>query len=285
MGSGWGPCHLDHAFHHGFDDGSVSGHAAGFLVLPDHIAFNNLAQIGAECGFHTPDPKSGHPRGCGREIIEAFGSFIIQDSYVVGIVFAILVIVNFVVITKGSSRIAEVAARFTLDSVPGKQMAIDADMSAGLITEEEAKERRKKLEGESHSSGQWMVAKFVRGDAIAGLLIVFINVIGGIIIGTVFQDMSVAEAAQNYTILTIGDGLVSQIPALIVSVSAGLLVSKGGVEGTTDKIMVEQFGRHPKALIMSSSLMLALGLIPAIPFMPFFVLSAVTGTVAYLSWK
>jgi len=259
-----------------------------FSSFPTILLLTTSLRLGLNVASTRLILSQGHSGGdAAGQIIEAFGSFIIQDSYVVGgIVFAILVIVNFVVITKGSSRIAEVAARFTLDSMPGKQMAIDADMSAGLITEEEAKERRKKLEGESSFFGAMDgAAKFVRGDAIAGLLIVFINVIGGIIIGTVFQNMSVAEAAQNYTILTIGDGLVSQIPALIVSVSAGLLVSKGGVEGTTDKIMVEQFGRHPKALIMSSSLMLALGLIPAIPFMPFFVLSAVTGTVAYLSWK
>jgi len=221
------------------------------------------------------------------QIIEAFGSFIIQDSYVVGgIVFAILVIVNFVVITKGSSRIAEVAARFTLDSLPGKQMAIDADLSSGLISEEDAKTRRKKLEQESSFFGAMDgAAKFVRGDAIAGLLIVFINVIGGIIIGTAFENLTVAEAAQNYTILTIGDGLVSQIPALIVSVAAGLLISKAGQDGTTDKIMVEQFGRHPKALAMSSGLMITIGLMPGIPFLPFAVLGGITGGAAYLSWK
>jgi len=172
-------------------------------------------------------------------VIQAFGGLIIQGSYVVGaIVFAILVIVNFVVITKGSGRIAEVAARFTLDAMPGKQMAIDSDLSSGLLSEEEAKAKRKELEQESNFFGAMDgAAKFVRGDAIAGLLIVFINIIGGIVIGTAQQGMSMGEAAQTYTILTIGDGLVSQIPALIISIGAGLLVSKAGVEGAADKAL------------------------------------------------
>ncbi len=226
-------------------------------------------------------------RDAAGHVIEAFGTFIIKDSYVIGaIVFAILVIVNFVVITKGSGRIAEVAARFTLDAMPGKQMAIDSDLSAGLLTEEEAKDRRKKLEQESTFFGAMDgAAKFVRGDAIAGLLIVFVNVIGGIIIGTVSQDMTLAEAASNYTILTIGDGLVSQIPALIVSVSAGLLVSKAGIEGSADQALFEQFARYPRAMAMSSGLMLIMGLIPAIPAVPFLTLAAITGFMAYMSFQ
>lgn len=229
---------------------------------------------------HTGPDAAGH-------IIQAFGSFIIQDSYVVGgIVFAILVIVNFVVITKGSGRIAEVAARFTLDAMPGKQMAIDADMSAGLITEDEARERRAKLEQESSFFGSMDgAAKFVRGDAIAGLLIVFINVIGGIIIGTTSQDMSLADAAATYTVLTIGDGLVSQIPALIVSVSAGFLVSKAGVEGGAQEVLFDQFSRYPKALGMASGLLLLLAVIPNIPAPPFLVLAGITGGLAYINWQ
>lgn len=229
---------------------------------------------------HEGEASAGH-------IIEAFGSFIIQDSYVVGaIVFAILVIVNFVVITKGSGRIAEVAARFALDSMPGKQMAIDADLSAGMISEEEAKTRRKELEQESTFFGSMDgAAKFVRGDAIAGLLIVFINVIGGIIIGTTSQGMSLADAASTYTILTIGDGLVSQIPALIVSVGAGLLVSKAGVEGTANQALFAQFSKYPVALGMSSALMMVMAAIPAIPAIPFLVLAGISGTMAYLSWR
>ena len=221
------------------------------------------------------------------QIIEAFGTFIIQENYVVGaIVFAILVIVNFVVITKGSGRIAEVAARFTLDAMPGKQMAIDADMSAGLITEEEAKVRRLKLEQESSFFGAMDgAAKFVRGDAIAGILIVFINLIGGIIIGSVSHDMSLAESARTFSILTIGDGLVSQIPALIVSVSAGFLVSKAGVEGAAQEILFDQFSRYPKAMAMSAALMLTLALVPVIPAPPFLFLSAVMGGLAYMNWQ
>lgn len=220
-------------------------------------------------------------------IIEAFGTFMIRDNYVVGgIVFAILVIVNFIVITKGSGRIAEVAARFSLDAMPGKQMAIDSDMSAGLITEEEAKIKRSELQQESTFFGSMDgAAKFVRGDAIAGLLIVFINLIGGIIIGSAVHDMSLADSAQTYTVLSIGDGLVSQIPALIVSVAAGLLVSKAGVEGTADEALMDQFSRYPRALALSAGLVLTFGLIPGMPLVPFIILSAVLGFIAYQSFQ
>ena len=221
------------------------------------------------------------------QIIQAFGTFIIGDDYVIGgIVFAILVIVNFVVITKGSGRIAEVAARFTLDAMPGKQMAIDADLSAGLITEDDAKSRRKNLEQESTFFGAMDgAAKFVRGDAIAGLLITFVNLIGGIIIGTVSKGMPLSEAAATFSVLTIGDGLVSQVPALIVSVAAGLLVSKAGVEGSAEHAVFKQIGAYPRALAMSAGLMLLLGLIPGIPTLPFAFLAAVIGTVAFLAIK
>ena len=232
--------------------------------------------------------SDGHNNtGAAGQIIEAFGSFVIQDNYMVGaIVFAILVIVNFVVVTKGSGRIAEVAARFTLDAMPGKQMAIDSDLSAGLIDEQEAKSRRKELEAESTFFGAMDgAAKFVRGDAIAGLLITFVNIIGGIVIGTVFQSMSLADAAATYTILTIGDGLVSQIPALIVSISAGFLVSKAGVEGSADKALVDQFSKYPMALAMSGGLMITLGAVPGIPLMPFLTLGVVLSGLAFLSYK
>jgi flagellar biosynthesis protein FlhA len=227
---------------------------------------------------HTGTDAAGH-------VIQAFGDFMIAGSYIVGgIVFAILVIVNFIVITKGSGRIAEVAARFSLDAMPGKQMAIDSDLSAGMIDEAEAKKRRSELSQESTFYGSMDgAAKFVRGDAIAGLLIVFINVIGGIIIGAVIHDMSVADAAKNYTLLTIGDGLVSQVPALIVSVAAGFLVSKAGIDGSTDQALVDQFGRYPKALYMSAGLMFAIGLAPGIPKLPFFFLAAIMAGMAYLS--
>ena len=169
-------------------------------------------------------------------MIQAFGKLVMGGNFVIGlIVFAILVVVNFVVITKGSGRIAEVAARFTLDAMPGKQMAIDADLSAGLIDEKEARRRRKELEEECNFFGAMDGAsKFVRGDAIAGLLIIGINVIGGIIIGVAQHGMSFADASHTFTLLSVGDGLVSQMPALIVSTAAGLMVSKAGVEGSTD---------------------------------------------------
>ncbi|PJB69564.1 MAG: flagellar biosynthesis protein FlhA [Alphaproteobacteria bacterium CG_4_9_14_3_um_filter_47_13] len=259
-----------------------------FSTFPTVLLIATALRLGLNVASTRLILSRGHegPDAAGH-IIEAFGSFIIQDSYVVGgIVFAILVIVNFVVITKGSGRIAEVAARFALDAMPGKQMAIDADMSAGLITEDEAKTRRSRLEQESGFFGAMDgAAKFVRGDAIAGLLIVFINVIGGIIIGTTSQGMNLADAAATYTVLTIGDGLVSQIPALIVSVSAGFLVSKAGVEGGAQEVLFDQFGRYPKALGMAAGLMLLLALIPNVPAPPFLVLAAITGGLAYRNWR
>jgi flagellar biosynthesis protein FlhA len=205
-------------------------------------------------------------------------------NFVIGIiVFAILVIVNFVVITKGSGRIAEVAARFTLDAMPGKQMAIDADLSAGLIDEATAKKRRKDLEDESGFFGAMDGAsKFVRGDAIAGLLVVFINIIGGIIIGVAQQGLSFGEAARSYTLLTVGDGLVTQIPALIVSTAAGLLVSKAGITGAADKALMKQLSGYPQALGMSAGVMLMLALLPGIPMLPFLALG---GGAGWLAWK
>lgn len=259
-----------------------------FSTFPTVLLISTALRLGLNVASTRLILSEGHTgEDAAGAIIKAFGGFIIQDSYVVGgIVFAILVIVNFVVITKGSGRIAEVAARFTLDSMPGKQMAIDSDMSAGLISEEDAKERRKNLEQESNFFGAMDgAAKFVRGDAIAGLLIVFINVIGGIIIGAAQKGLSLQEAAATYTILTIGDGLVSQVPALIVSVAAGLVVAKAGVEGSADQVMFEQFTRHPKAMAMTSALMLVIGAIPAMPFVPFAIMSAAAGTVAYISWR
>jgi flagellar biosynthesis protein FlhA len=218
------------------------------------------------------------------KVIEAFGNFVVSGNYVIGIiVFAILVIINFVVITKGAGRIAEVAARFSLDAMPGKQMAIDADLSAGLINEDQARERRSKLEEESSFYGAMDGAsKFVRGDAIAGLLITLINIIGGIIIGVAMQDLSLAAAAQTYALLTIGDGLVSQIPALIVSTGAGMLVTKAGTSGSTDKVVFGQLGHYPTALTMSAVLLAAMSILPGIPMLPFLGLALLTGGLAYL---
>ncbi|GAK33070.1 flagellar biosynthesis protein FlhA [alpha proteobacterium Q-1] len=218
------------------------------------------------------------------QVIQAFGEFLMGGTVIIGvIVFAILIIVNFVVITKGSGRIAEVAARFSLDAMPGKQMAIDADLSAGLINETEAKARRKELEDESGFFGSMDgAAKFVRGDAIAGLLITFINVIGGMIVGIAINDLTFMEAVNRYTVLTVGDGLVSQIPALIVSVAAGLLVTKAKAEGSTDKALTEQLSAYPKALGISAALLFLLGLMPGLPFLPFAILG---GALAYATFS
>jgi flagellar biosynthesis protein FlhA len=226
---------------------------------------------------HEGTDAAGH-------VIQAFGNFVMGGNFVIGIiVFTILVIVNFVVITKGSGRIAEVAARFHLDSMPGKQMAIDADLNAGLIEEKEARARRKALEDESGFFGAMDGAsKFVRGDAIAGLLVVMINVIGGMIIGIVQEGLTFAEAARTYTLLTVGDGLVTQVPALIVSTAAGLLVSKAGVAGAADKALLSQLSGYPKALGMSASVMLIIGLLPGIPMIPFFALGGGTAALAYM---
>ena len=221
------------------------------------------------------------------QVIEAFGNFVVSGNYVIGIiVFAILVIINFVVITKGAGRIAEVAARFSLDAMPGKQMAIDADLSAGLVTEDQARTRRTKLEEESSFYGAMDGAsKFVRGDAIAGLLITIINIVGGIIIGIVMQDMTLANAAQTYTLLTIGDGLVSQIPALIVSTGAGMLVTKAGTGGSTDKAVFGQLGHYPTALTMSALLLATMAMLPGIPIIPFMGLALITGGLSFLIYQ
>src|SRR6201994_4641551 len=220
-------------------------------------------------------------------VIQAFGNLVMQGNFVIGlIVFAILIIVNFVVITKGSGRIAEVAARFSLDAMPGKQMAIDADLSAGLIDEKEAKQRRKNIEAESNFFGAMDGAsKFVRGDAIAGLLIVGINVIGGIIIAVAQKGMSFGDATQTFTLLTVGDGLVSQMPALIVSTAAGLMVSKAGVEGATDKALMRQLSFYPQALGMAAAVMGVVAVLPGMPTLVFGGLSGATGALAYYAFK
>jgi flagellar biosynthesis protein FlhA len=226
-----------------------------------------------------------HGGGAAGQVIQAFGDFVISGNFIIGIVvFGILVIVNFVVITKGSQRIAEVAARFTLDAMPGKQMAIDADLSSGLIDETDARERRKTLEDESNFFGAMDGAsKFVRGDAVAGLLITFINIIGGIIIGVAQKGMTFTAASESYTLLTVGDGLVSQIPALIVSIAAGLLVSKAGVTGTADAAVFSQLGGFPKALGVTSFLLFGLALVPSMPLLPFMLLAVITGGLAFMA--
>jgi flagellar biosynthesis protein FlhA len=216
-------------------------------------------------------------------IIAGFARLVMGGDFVIGIiVFLILVIINFLVITKGATRIAEVGARFTLDAIPGKQMAIDADLSAGLIDEKVAQQRRRELEEESAFFGSMDGAsKFVRGDAIAGLIILGVNIFGGIVIGVTRHGMSLTSASDVFTKLSVGDGLVSQIPALIISLAAGLLVAKGGTRGSTEKAVFGQLGHYPSALFMASGLMIILGVIPGLPLMPFAALGGVLGFVGF----
>lgn len=218
------------------------------------------------------------------ELIFTFGNYVVQGNFVVGIiVFAILVIINFVVITKGATRIAEVTARFTLDAMPGKQMAIDADLGAGLITDQQAKKRREDISREADFYGAMDGAsKFVRGDAVAGLLITFINVIGGLIIGVVQLNMPLGEAAQTYVLLTVGDGLVSQIPALIISTAAGLIVTRAASEGDMSSDFSAQLFGNPKVVALSAIFLIFLGLIPGMPLIPFWSLG---GLFLFISFR
>lgn len=217
------------------------------------------------------------------QVIKSFGNFVVSGNYAVGlIIFIIIVVINFVVITKGAGRIAEVAARFTLDAMPGKQMAIDADLNSGLIDEAEARRRRSTISQEADFYGAMDGAsKFVRGDAIAGLVITGINILGGFIIGVLQLGLPVVEAAQTYTILTVGDGLVSQIPALLISAAAGIVVSRAGSETDLGKDLTKQLLVNPKTLATASGILLVFGFIPGLPHIPFLMISALTGTMAY----
>lgn len=217
-------------------------------------------------------------------VIAGFANFVMGGDFFIGIViFLILLTVNFIVITKGASRIAEVGARFALDGIPGKQMAIDADLSAGLIDDREAQRRRRELEEESSFFGAMDGAsKFVRGDAIAGLIITAINVFGGILIATFRHGMPPSEAVDIFTKLSVGDGLVSQIPALIISLAAGLVVAKGGTRGSVDAAVLGQIGKHPKALVVTAFMLGLLAAVPGLPFLPFAVLAGAIGAVGYL---
>jgi len=217
------------------------------------------------------------------QVIQSFGSFVVGGNYVVGtVIFIILVLINFIVITKGTVRTSEVAARFTLDAIPGKQMSIDADLNAGIITDQEARTRRQTLEREADFYGSMDGAiRFVRGDAIAGILITFINIIGGFSIGVFQQGMEVTEAAQVYTLLTIGDGLVSQLPALVVSTAAGLVVTRAVSDKNMPMELMNQLLNQPYAFVIASVALFLFGLIPGLPHFPFFLLSVLTGGVAY----
>ncbi|MBW1700755.1 MAG: flagellar biosynthesis protein FlhA [Deltaproteobacteria bacterium] len=219
------------------------------------------------------------------KVIKAFGSFVVGGNYVVGaIVFLILVIINFVVITKGSGRIAEVAARFTLDAMPGKQMSIDADLNAGLIDDQEAKARRLEISRVADFYGAMDGAsKFVRGDAIAGVIITLINIIGGLAIGVLQNGMTFSHAARNYTLMTVGDGLVSQIPALIISTAAGIVVSRAGSESALGEQVSSQILHHPRAIGIAAAALFGFGLVPGLPMVPFAILAIIAGSVAYVA--
>lgn len=221
------------------------------------------------------------------QVIQSFGSFVVGGNYVVGtVIFIILVLINFIVITKGTVRTSEVAARFTLDAIPGKQMSIDADLNAGIITDQDARERRQNLEREADFYGSMDGAiRFVRGDAIAGILITLINIIGGFGIGVFQQGMEVAEAAQIYTLLTIGDGLVSQLPALVISTAAGLVVTRAVSDKNMPTELTSQLLNQPYAFVIASIALFLFGLIPGLPHFPFFLLSVLTGGIAYYRLK
>lgn len=255
-----------------------------FTSFPTVLLVATLYRVGLNLASARLILSHGHEgTAAAGQTIKAFGQLMMQGNFIIGvIIFAILVIVNFVVITKGSTRIAEVAARFTLDSMPGKQMAIDADLSSGLIDEKAAKLRRKELEQESNFFGSMDGAsKFVRGDAMAGLIITFINAIGGILIGVIQHHLPLAEAASTYCVLTVGDGLVTQVPALIVSIAAGFLVSKSGVEGSADKALVAQLATNPVSLGMVSAASGVIGMIPGMPILPFAAIALGAGVLAW----
>ena len=255
-----------------------------FTAFPTVLLVATLYRLGLNIASTRLILSHGHEGGePAGAVIQAFGKLMMGGNFVIGvIVFAILVVVNFVVITKGSTRIAEVAARFSLDAMPGKQMAVDADLSAGLIDEKTAKLRRKELEQESTFFGAMDGAsKFVRGDAMAGLIITGINIVGGILIGVLQHHVSLGTAAGSYTVLTIGEGLVSQVPALIISIAAGFLVSKAGVEGSADKALVTQLATNPVSLGMVSAAAGVIGVVPGMPLLPFAAIAAGAGLLAW----
>jgi flagellar biosynthesis protein FlhA len=256
-----------------------------FAVFPTVLLLTTLLRLSLNVASTRIVLMEGHtgPDAAGK-VIEAFGHYLVGGNYAVGIiVFIILVVINFIVITKGAGRIAEVAARFTLDAMPGKQMAIDADLNAGLLGEEEAGKRRATIAQEAEFYGSMDGAsKFVRGDAIAGILILFINVIGGLVVGVLQHDLDIATAARNYTLLAIGDGLVAQIPALIISTAAGLVVSRVGTDEDISGQLASQLFSRPQVLVLTAAIVGLMGLIPGMPHVAFLLLAAVLGGGAYL---
>ncbi len=256
-----------------------------FSVFPSVLLLATLFRLTLNIATTRAILLNGHEgASAAGNLIKSFGGFVVGGNYVVGlIVFAILVVINFAVITKGAGRIAEVAARFTLDAMPGKQMSIDADLNAGFITEQEARERRERLAREAEYYGAMDGAnKFVRGDAVAGILITLINILGGLAIGVFQKGMGFAAAAQNYTVLTVGDGLVSQIPALVISTAAGIIVSRAGNESSLGSEMASQILVHPRPVGMAAAVLLGFALVPGLPTLPFLALSAGSGLLA---WK
>ena len=243
-----------------------------FSVFPTVLLITTLLRLSLNVASTRVVLLEGHTGpGAAGQVIEAFGHFLVGGNYAVGIVvFAILVIINFVVITKGAGRVAEVAARFTLDAMPGKQMAIDADLNAGLIGEDEARRRRATIAEEADFFGSMDGAsKFVRGDAVAGILIMFINVLGGLFVGVLQHDLDVGAAAKTYTLLTIGDGLVAQIPALIISIAAGMVVTRVGDTQDLSQQFLGQMFNNPKVMGMTAAIIGLLGLIPGMPNLVF----------------
>lgn len=258
-----------------------------FAVFPTILLVATLMRLALNVASTRVVLIHGHDGGSAAgHVIEAFGNVVIGGNYVVGVVvFAILMIINFVVVTKGAGRISEVSARFTLDAMPGKQMAIDADLNAGLIDQEEAKKRRSEVSSEADFYGSMDGAsKFVRGDAIAGLLILFINLIGGIAIGIAQHQMSFSEAGQVYALLTIGDGLVAQIPSLLLSTAAAIMVTRVTSSEDMGQQVQRQMFASPKALAVSAAIMIAMGLVPGMPHFSFLSLGAAAAAGAYWIW-
>ncbi|MDH5546492.1 MAG: flagellar biosynthesis protein FlhA [Gammaproteobacteria bacterium] len=251
-----------------------------FSVFPTVLLFATLMRLALNIASTRVVLLEGHTgTGAAGQVIEAFGEFVIGGNYAVGfVVFAILVIINFVVVTKGGGRISEVSARFTLDSMPGKQMAIDADLNAGLITQEQAQERRDEIVREADFYGSMDGAsKFVRGDAVAGIMILFINIVGGLIIGMLQHGLPFDEAAKNYTLLTIGDGLVAQIPSLLLSTAAAIIVTRVSSEQELGGQMVSQLFRSPRTLAITAGIMGTMGVIPGMPNVAFLTLALLAG--------
>ncbi|HAV67314.1 MAG TPA: flagellar biosynthesis protein FlhA, partial [Alcanivorax sp.] len=261
--------------------------ALEFAAFPAVLLFTTLLRLALNVASTRVVLMEGHEGGAAAgKVIEAFGQFLVGGNFAVGlVVFLILVVINFMVITKGAGRIAEVGARFMLDAMPGKQMAIDADLNAGLIGEEDAKKRRAEVAQEADFYGSMDGAsKFVRGDAVAGLVIMAVNIIGGLLIGMLQHDMSFADAGRTYTLLTIGDGLVAQIPALVISTAAGVTVSRVTTDQDVGQQMISQLLMNPRVMILAAGVMGLLGLVPGMPNFVFLLFTAgLAGAAWYLS--